>query len=111
MPEDVPNTDDMVIQKSHPRAKDCLIISLVPVVLIGCVEGIYLLGDAYFFGDGKVLGLLWLFSLLAQPFGIILGIFSLVQIRKNPSYCGTVYAVSGILITIFSFIFFLWYFR
>jgi hypothetical protein len=47
---------------------------------------------------------LFLISLLMQPLGLILGIFSLVQMRKYPTYTGNFYAISGIVISIFSVI-------
>ena len=110
MAEDITYTDDAVEQKNHPRAKDCLIISLVPVVLIGCGIILSLLDNIYpehhydFLGYIKMTLALFLISLLMQPLGIILGIFSLVQIRKESTYCGNYYAITGIIISFFTVI-------
>jgi hypothetical protein len=104
------NSDNMGVRKIHPRAKDCFIISLVPAVLFGCGKALASLDDAFpashfdFVVYGKIIIALFLISLLMQPLGLILGIFSLVEIRKYPAYTGYFYAISGILISIFSFI-------
>jgi hypothetical protein len=108
--EPVINPDNLEVQKTHPRAKDCFIISLVPMVLFDCGMALTLLDDAFpayhldIVGYDKLIICLFLISLLMQPLGLILGIFSLVQMRKYPTYTGNFYAISGIMISIFSFI-------
>ena len=108
MPDDIPHTDDKAKRKIHPRAKDCFVISLVRAALIGCFLGILFLDDVFpgneIFIYGKLIAGLLLIVVPAQPLGILLGIYSLVQIRKNSSYYGKVYAIAGITISTTSII-------
>ncbi len=105
MPDDIPHTDDKTKRKSHPRAKECLITSLVSVAPFVCGVVLIFSGDYtelpfYFVGYGTVVVALCCISLcVAQPLGILLGIDSLVQIRKDSSYCGKGYAIAGITIS------------
>jgi hypothetical protein len=105
------NSDNMGVQKTHPRAKDCFIISLVPAVLFCCGKVLASLDNAYPASHfdivvfGKIIIALFLISLLMQPLGLILGIFSLVQMRNDPASTGYFYAISGIMISLFSIIF------
>lgn len=112
MPDDTPHIDDKVKRKIHPRAKDCFIISLVPVALIGCFGGILFLdyvspGNEIFIYGKLIVGLLCI-AVPAQPLGILLGIYSLVQIRKDRSYCGKGYAIAGIIISTIAILLVAW---
>ncbi len=104
------NSDNVEVQKTHPRAKDCFIISLVPMVLLDCGIALSLLDDAFpahhfdIVVYGKIIIALFLISLLMQPLGLFLGVLSLVQMRKDPAYKGYFYAISGIIISIISVI-------
>lgn len=96
-------------KKSHPRAKDCLIISFVSVILIGCTIVIYLgrsvRTEQYLFDFSRyemIIIALLLISLLVQAYGIILGLYSLAQIKRDSTYGGVNYAISGILISLVS---------
>ena len=86
MPDDIPHTDDKAKRKIHPRAKDCFIISLAPIAVFA-------------WPDPDLVIVLLLIAFLFQPFGIWLGIYSLVRIRKDSSYCGKGYAITGIIIS------------
>ena len=41
------NSDTMEVRKTHPRAKDCFIISVVPAVLFSCGWALTVLEDAF----------------------------------------------------------------
>ncbi len=94
MPGDMPHTDDKAKRKIHQGAKICLIISLVLVALLVCgfvllplyysTELTYDMGDPYPFTKyDKPMDVSSLISLCTQPFGILLGIYALVQIKKK----------------------------
>ena len=105
MPDDIPHADDKAKRKIHPRAKDCLRISLIPAGLLAC--GFVLTSFDYpdVLYAVRTYGMaLFYTSLVSQPFGVLLGIYSLVQIRKDRSYSGTGYAVAGIIISLISII-------
>ncbi len=93
MPDDIPHTDDKAKRKSHPGAKASLFLSLVSVAPFVCGVVLIFSGDYTelsfdFVGYGTVIVTLCCISLcVAQPLGILLGIDSLVQIRKDSSYC------------------------
>jgi hypothetical protein len=107
MSNDIDYTDK--VSQIHPRAKDCFIIALTPLVLLICMAICGVL--AAFLEDfdfGKVLfkiliGLLLVISML-QPLGILLGLYSLYKIRKKTSYSGKNYAIAGIIISCMIFI-------
>lgn len=99
MPDDIPHTDDKAKRKIHPEAIWCLLISLVPVALYVCLIG-FKANASYFMSARSILMTgLFIISMFAQPPGICLGIYSLVQIRKDGSYCGKGYAIAGITIS------------
>ncbi len=106
MPDDIPHTDDKAKRKIHPLAKACFIISLVQAALMGCDFGLPLLPESiaspdFWFFAGFMGMVLMVISTCAQPLGILLGICSLVQVRRNHSYCGKRYAIAGITISTF----------
>ncbi len=107
MPDDIPHTDDKVKRKIHPRAKDCFIFSLVSVAPLVCGLVTLFLDDFtelpfYFVGCGTAIVALCYISLfLTHPVGIMCGVDSLVQIRKDSSYSGKEYAIAGITISTF----------
>lgn len=109
MPDDMPNTDDKPKRKIHPLAKVCLIISLVlaaPIALqfaltLSVYFGIPLGFFRYFYLMGLEITVPVFFLLiLEQPIVILLGVYSLVQVRKGYSCRSIVYAIAGIVISI-----------
>ena len=92
-------TDDKAKRKIHPRAMDCLIISLAPLVPLLLALALAMTetyeGNPF---DKGIMALLFI-SILAQPCGIFMGIVLLFQIRKNQSYCGKGYVIAGIIIS------------
>ena len=110
MPDDIPHTDDKAKRKIHPRAMDCFIISLVPVALYASgyvvvfVNGFIEHQSDFYMACQNVL-LVWTSASLAvQPLGIVLGIYSLGQIRENSSCSGAGYAIAGIITTTLVFL-------
>jgi len=110
MPDDIPHTDDKAKRKSHPGAKASFFLSLVPLVLLACGYVVFLLDGfierpyGFYLACFNAIPVLFLTSLWAQPLGILLGIYSLVQIRKNCSCCGKGYAITGIIISTLEFV-------
>ncbi len=110
MPDDIPHTGDTAKRKIHPMAKDCLIMSLVSAAPLVCGLVTLFLDDFtelpfYFVGYGTVIVALCYISLfLTQPLGVMCGVDSLVQIRKDSSYCGKEYAIAGITISTFQLV-------
>ncbi len=110
MHDDTPHTDDKAKRKIHPRAKDCLIISLAPVALyvsgyvVVFVDGFIEHPSDFYLACHNIILVLTTTSLAVQPLGILLGIYSLVQIRENSSYSGAGYAIAGIITTTLLFL-------
>ena len=85
-------------KKIHPRAIDCLAISIAPLALMlcGCLIEEHFYSIIYL---NKIIVIMLLpLACLAQPFGIALGIYALLGIRKDPHFSG-----KGLVITGFTF--------
>lgn len=125
MPDDIPHTDDKAKRKIHPMAMGCFFISFVSVgLLVGglvlrfiinssaeapfLVFGIYAILDAWAaIIWGSMVWALLVSSFLAQSFGIVLGIWSLLEMREDRSCRGKGYAIAGITISTLVFLVFL----
>lgn len=107
MPDDISHSDDKAKRKTHSRAKASLFLSLVSVAPFVCGVVLIFSGDYtelpfYFVGYGTVIVALCYISLcVTHPLGVMCGVDSLVQIRKDRSYCGKEYAIAGISISTF----------
>lgn len=108
MPDDIPQTDDKAKRKLHPIAKVCLIISLVlaaPIALqfaltLSVYFGIPLGFFRYFYLMYiEIVVPIFFLLILEQPIIILLGIYSLVQVKKGYSCRSIVYAIAGIVIS------------